>query len=186
MRALFRLASARRGALALLVLLSYPRFADPVDAQQNSVQKWLEVIVESKDLDTEKNLSQTDFQIIQGRNTIPISSFAGGSEGTLRPLLIWFVVQCAEKRSVSSGSGFMLDKTDLSKQNLRGLFLLPLQLPFRLRNNSNYQTGFTDMLNSRSERSGGVRASANPLSNLFCSSAAFCGWSHTWVSPDGP
>ena len=113
MRALFRLPSACRIALALLVLLSYAHFAAPVDAQQSSAQQWLEVIVESKDLDAEKNLSQTDFQIIEGRNTIPISSFAGGSAGTVRPLLIWFVVQCAENRSVSSGSGFMLDKTDL-------------------------------------------------------------------------
>lgn len=113
MRALFRLPSACRIALALLVLLSYFHFANPVYAQQSSAQQWLEVVVESKDLDAEKNLTQADFQIIEGRNTIPISSFAGGSAGAVRPLLIWFVVQCAEERSVSSGSGFMLDKTDL-------------------------------------------------------------------------
>jgi hypothetical protein len=113
LRALYRLPSACHAALALLVLLSYAHFAGPVEAQQSSAQQWLEVIVESKDLDAEKNLSQADFQIIEGRNTIPISSFAGGSAGAVRPLLIWFVVQCAEERSVSSGSGFMRDKTDL-------------------------------------------------------------------------
>lgn len=113
MRALFRLPSACRTALALLVLLSYINFASPVGAQPSSAQHWLEVIVESKDPDAQRNLSQTDFQIIEGRNTIPISSFAGGAAGAIRPLLIWFVVQCAENRSVSSGSGFMLGKTDL-------------------------------------------------------------------------
>jgi hypothetical protein len=118
---MFRLSSANRTALALFVLLSYLHIVDPVDAQQSSAQRWLEVVVESKDLDAEKNLSQTDFQITEGRNTIPISSFAGGSAGAVRPLLIWFVVQCAEKRSVSSGSGFMLNKTDLFTPILQNL-----------------------------------------------------------------
>jgi hypothetical protein len=113
LRTLFRLVLVRCTTLALLVLLFDIPFAVSVHAQQSSAQRWIEVIVESKDRDAEKNLSLKDFQISEGHSAVPISSFAGGSTGAVRPLLIWFVVQCAEERTVSSGSGFILDKTEL-------------------------------------------------------------------------
>jgi hypothetical protein len=105
--------SARRIFRAFIVLLPNLLLTGPANAQQPSTPRLLEVTMETKDLDAEQKLSQTDFEILEGRAVIPIASFAGGSASTVRPLVIWFVLQCAENRFVSSGSGFMLGKTDL-------------------------------------------------------------------------
>jgi hypothetical protein len=62
-----------------------------------------------------EGLTQDDFEIMEDRGVAHISSFAHGSEGSLRPLSLWFVVQCADEHSysnwVSNGSGFMKGKT---------------------------------------------------------------------------
>jgi hypothetical protein len=62
-----------------------------------------------------EGLTQDDFEIIEDRGVAHISSFAHGSEGSLRPLSLWFVLQCPEEHSyfnwVSNGSGFMKGKT---------------------------------------------------------------------------
>jgi hypothetical protein len=61
-----------------------------------------------------EGLTQDDFEIVEGRSAAHISSFARGSEGSLRPLSLWFVLQCPEEHSyvswVSNGSGFMKGK----------------------------------------------------------------------------
>jgi hypothetical protein len=62
-----------------------------------------------------EGLTQDDFEIMEDRSVAQITSFAHGSEGSLRPLSLWLVVQCPEERSysnwVSNGSGFMKGKT---------------------------------------------------------------------------
>jgi hypothetical protein len=102
--------SSFRTVLASFVLLSVLLVESQANAQQTPAPQWLEVIVEAKDKEAEQSLSQTDFQITEGRTTFPIVSLAGGSAGPLRPLLLWFVVNCA---STTSGSAFILGKTDL-------------------------------------------------------------------------
>ena len=62
-----------------------------------------------------EGLTQDDFEIVEGRSVAHISSFAHGSEGFIRPLSLWLVLQCPEEHSysswVSAGSGFMKGKT---------------------------------------------------------------------------
>jgi hypothetical protein len=62
-----------------------------------------------------EGLTQDDFEIVEGRSAAHITSFAHGSEGSLPPLSLWFVLQCPEEHSyfnwVSNGSGFMQGKT---------------------------------------------------------------------------
>jgi hypothetical protein len=62
-----------------------------------------------------EGLTQDDFEIVEGRSAAHITSFAHRSEGSLRPLSLWFVLQCPEEHSyfnwVSNGSGFMQGKT---------------------------------------------------------------------------
>jgi hypothetical protein len=72
----------------------------------------VDVIITSKDPAAVQSLRAADFQLLDGHTRLPISTFASASSGTARPLSLWFVVQCPELRYESSGSGFMVGKTD--------------------------------------------------------------------------
>ena len=78
-------------------------------------------MVSSKDPTAVQSLQAADFQLFDGRTPLLISTFGSASTGTARPLSLWLVVQCPEERSVSSGSGFMLGKTDTLTPALRKL-----------------------------------------------------------------
>jgi hypothetical protein len=52
-----------------------------------------------------EGLTRDDFEIVEDHSVAHITSFAHGSEGSLRPLSLWFVVHCPERRRRTAGCG---------------------------------------------------------------------------------
>jgi hypothetical protein len=116
----FRRASHRFLAMVLLLAVTTLQ-ARPQSVSSSSGPRLVDVIITSKDPAAVQSLRAVDFQLLDGHTILPISTFASASSGTARPLSLWFVVQCPEVRTVSSGSGFMLGKTDTLTPAVRKL-----------------------------------------------------------------
>jgi hypothetical protein len=62
-----------------------------------------------------QELTQDDFEVFDDRSHAHVSFFVHASEASMRPVSLWFVLQCPEEHSyynwVSNGSGFLRGKT---------------------------------------------------------------------------
>jgi len=116
----FRRASNCFLAVALmLAVTTLPARLQSVSS--SSGPRLVDVMIASKDPSAAQSLRAVDFQLLDGHTILPISTFVGASAGAARPLSLWFVVQCPELRFESTGSGFMLGKTDTLTPALRKL-----------------------------------------------------------------
>ena len=108
------------GFLAGLLLPS-ATFCGQFTSLQTPSEAGPSVMVDVIAIDKHRNapaegLSQEDFRILDNRGGAAISSFSNATgQGSLRPLSLWFIVQCPEQGAayswVSNGSGFLKGKS---------------------------------------------------------------------------
>jgi hypothetical protein len=61
----------------------------------------------------DKTLTKSDFQVVDNDHPVAIKTFDSGARFTIRPLALWFVVQCNMPGYEAKGSGLFTGRTSL-------------------------------------------------------------------------